>query len=158
MVSSVKAFAVPLTFVIVPKRALSSDVNMKHRRMRLYSFNKDATDYSFITDDVKASLQMIAQQRVLQQQSWTGPVGGDFMAAITHLEGNASFLEEVDALLEKEELCVLDLDGATPVDNIELLVEVIADTLEACVIETKETTVLLYRPANPPSLDVHSLE
>jgi len=129
-----------------------------NNRIRLYSFNDDATDYSLFTNDMKMSLRTIAEQRRLQEWTWMGPVGGDLVAATTSLEANTSFLEEVDALLKKQELCLLKLDQATPVEDIELLVEVIADTLEACVVEVKERTALLYRPANPPVMDIQSLE
>lgn len=107
---------------------------------------------------MKETLRVNASQMALQEQTWTDPAGGsDLVAVISSMERDPSFLEAVDASLKKEELCLLRLGDAVPLDEMELIGEVIADTVDACIVDVTESTVLLYRPATPPVLDLTKL-
>lgn len=89
------------------------------------------------SDAMKETLQVHVSQMVLQEQSWTNPAGGsDLVAVISSMEiRDPSFLEAVDASSKKEELCLLRHGYAVPLDKMELLGEVIADMVDACIVD-----------------------
>mmetsp|Transcript_1535 Transcript_1535/g.1960 ORF Transcript_1535/g.1960 Transcript_1535/m.1960 type:complete len:388 (-) Transcript_1535:96-1259(-) len=71
---------------------------------------------------------------------------------------DARFFEEVDAKLWREEMVLLRLKDAVPKKkDAKMLGETVAGELNAHVAQVVGRTVLLYRPGNPPRLDLNAL-
>jgi len=134
------------------------------------------SNYSHVTGAMRSALRSIAARALkdgtLQDISWGGGSMGSVRTdtnddgddassmedAVNNLLLSPEWMEHVDGVLWREELILLRLNKAvSKKKGAKLLGQRIASQLQAHVAQTKGHTVLLYRPAIPPVLDLVEL-
>jgi pyrimidine deaminase RibD-like protein/ADP-ribose pyrophosphatase YjhB (NUDIX family)/RNA-binding protein YhbY len=119
-------------------------------------------DLSWISGNMRLALRSLAGSKsvngTLHQVNWGGEKAAD-EDSVEKLLLNATWLEQVDALLWDHELVKLQLNLARGEKKLaKKLSERIAAQLNAHIAQTVGDTALLYRPGIPPVLDLKALE
>lgn len=122
-------------------------------------------DFSYINGAKRSALRSqcntMKREKRMAEVSWGGgsvPVNDEMEQAINELELSPEWMEHLDDLLWREEMVVLRLTNAIKKKKgINMLGNRIAGILKAHVAQTKGHTVLLYRPADPPIIDLDDL-
>jgi len=136
---------------------------------RILPKDYDAEHYSHVTGVMRRGLRKIAGQKKtensLQQVSWSAKQAATTTAtpipttedAVNDLELPSEWMENLDELLWKEELVKVRLSNAVKKKKLaKRLGTRVASCLGAHVAQVVGHTVLLYRPAIPPVLDLES--
>jgi pyrimidine deaminase RibD-like protein/RNA-binding protein YhbY len=128
---------------------------------------RNNTDYSSINGAQRRALRALGGRKkadnTLSVFPWKGPsIGNDFDGeiedAVNQLPIAASWLEQADDLLWKQELVLLRLNTAVAKKKgAKLLGERIASQLDAHLAQVVGHTALLYRPSIPPVLDIEEM-
>jgi len=129
---------------------------------RILPKDYDAESYSHVTGVMRRALRKIAGQKKnensLQQVSWSAKSSAKTEETVDALELPAEWMEHLDSILWKEELVNIRLNKAVKKKKLaKQLGNRMAASLGAHVAQVVGHTVLLYRPAMPPVLDLDAL-
>lgn len=122
-------------------------------------------DYSYVTGGMRRAMRALAVNRKkegsLAEMAWQGSTiqaDANMQQALEKLVLPARWMEELDAILWKEEIVQLRLNRAVAKKKgAKLLGQRIAADLRGHLAQTVGHTCLLYRPGMPPVMDLEQL-